>query len=211
MLICPNRLVFLQRCQDAARSYSCFITGTCPASDAGRLVAKFGKTYETALSPSSKSKRKRSGFAVCSAFGYHLPSGDMRFALVATEGAGLVHNREKLAKLGEARITDGDLELVHDGRTWTWQLKKEAMEKWRERIRREAVRPTTRRQIVDGVDQDAERLLDDLYALPGFRAIRSQVGELVHYLVGEFRRARPNESTPKPRPFLAYVQRLSNH
>lgn len=210
MLTCESRIVYLQRCQDAARSYTWFITGTCPAADSGRLVAKFSRTYETGISPSSKSKRKRSGFAVASAYGYRLPSGDLRFTLFVTDGAGLVHNREKLSKLGDCRVTDGDLELVHDGKTWSWRLRREALDKWRDRIHREATRPPERRTIVDGTDADAERLLDQLYALPGFRGVRSQVGDLVHLLVSEFRRHRPDGTAPKARTFLPYVQRLAN-
>ena len=210
MLILESRIVYLQRCQDAARSYPWYFTGTVPAAAAAALVAKFSRTYETALLPSAKSKRKRSGFAVASAFGYHLRSGDLRFTLFATEGAGLIHNRERLVKLRDARIQDGDLELVHDGKSWTWHLRAEAMDLWREKIRGEAVRPLGRRHIVDGKDCDADLLLDKIYALPGFRGIRSQVGKLVYYLVTEFRRARPDASAPEPRPFLAYVRRLPN-
>ena len=210
MLILESRIVYLQRCQDAARSYQWFASGTCPAAAAGALVSKFSRTYETSISPSSKSKRKRAGFAVASAFGYRLRSGDLRFALFVTDGAGLVHNREALRKLRDERLEDGDLELVHDGRTWSWQLRSEAMRVWREKIHGEAVRPVARRRIVNGKDFDAEQLLDKLYSLPGFRRVRSQVGELVHCLVSEFRRARPDSTAPQPRPFLAYVRRLPN-
>lgn len=210
MLILESRIVYLQRVQDAARSYPYHLTGTCPAAAAGALVSKFSRTYETSISPSSKSKRKKSGFAVASAFGYRLRSGDLRYTLMVTDGAGLVHNREKLIKTRDTRIQDGDLELIHDGRTWTWHLRSEAMKVWRDKIHGEAIRPPARRKIVNGKDFDAEKLMDQIYSLPGFRGVRSQVGELVHYLVCEFGRARPDATAPQKRLFLAYVRRLPN-
>jgi hypothetical protein len=106
---------------------------------------------------------------------------------------------------------DGRYELVHDGVSWSWQMSKPCLKKYRERIHQVAAQPfSRRRQIeIDGVVRDLaiERLQDQLYAEPGFRLIRRQVGQLVRYLRGEWKRLRP-VCGPQPREisFLPYVR-----
>jgi len=60
-------------------------------------------------------------------------------------------------------------------------------------------------------DPDIEKIMDALYHAPGFRLVRRQVGKLVAYAKGEWRRLRPDTSVAiRTRGFLPYVQRLPN-
>ena len=60
-------------------------------------------------------------------------------------------------------------------------------------------------------DAEIEALMDELYRAPGFRLMRRQIGKLVGFAHGEWRRLRP-EGGPqiRPRTFLAYVTRRPN-
>ena len=75
--------------------------------------------------------------------------------------------------------------------------------------------PPDRRQIrrdaAGEFDAEIESVMDELYRAPGFRLMRRQIGKLVAFAQGEWRRLRP-ESGPqiRPRTFLPYMTRRSN-
>ena len=68
-----------------------------------------------------------------------------------------------------------------------------------------------RRDARGEFDAEIEALMDELYRAPGFRLMRRQIGKLVGFAHGEWRRLRP-EGGPqiRPRTFLAYVTRRPN-
>jgi len=214
-----SKILLMQRLQDAARfGYHHYTTGELddPAT-LHRLTHKFALIYDTELSRFTKHRRRRAGEAIAAFYALERPHLDPRywFALVATEGIGRIHTYERLNDLRRERLQLDGYELVHDGRSWSWRMTRETFKYWRERIHRVAAFPLERRRMCEdtkgGYDPDAEQILASLYAAPGFRLARRQVGQLVTFMRGEWQRLRPHEGVqPRWRTFPGYVCRLPN-
>lgn len=216
-------LTMMQRLQQAAgNDYLFYTTGRIQRDKFDDLVSKFNLQYETGISRQSKARRKRSRMATSCLHALHTqwlsqPDNENKvwFVLMATQGTGRVHVREQLQDLRQrdSRLTtpNGRYELVHDGVSWSWQMTKLYYQKYRERIHQIAALPTPRRRQIemDGIVRDLaiERLQDQLYAEPGFRLVRRQVGQLVKYLRAEWKRLRP-AAGPQPRQisYLPYIR-----
>lgn len=137
------------------------------------------------------------------------------WVLVVTDGVGRVAVREQLKFIGSERIELEGYELVHDGVSWSWQMTRKRFHYWKERIHAVAAKQPKVRGVGEDVegrfDPDIEQVMDALYHAPGFRLVRRQVGKLVAYAKGEWRRLRPGTSVQiRPRSFLPFVQRLPN-
>jgi hypothetical protein len=224
-MLYDNSLTFLQRLQMAAtHGHYHYTSGQTDLEGYERLVKKFAIAYETELSRQTKQKRRRAGEASASLFAVRrstIPDQagkiPVQWVLIASDGVGRVHEREKLLDLRnrDTRLTAADrkYELVHDGKTWSWQLSSAAYKHYQQKIHSIAALPARRRQEIeiDGIrrDKQAEQLLDQLYTEPGFRLLRRQVGRLVTELRGEWKRLRSG-SGPKlsERTFLPYVRFL---
>lgn len=215
----PSKTLVMQRLQDAARfGYYYYTTGTLDDSvKMHRLQRKFALVYDTELSRFAKCRRRRSGEATTALYILERDYTTPRywFVLMATEGIGRVHTYEKLQDLRRDRLTLDGYELVHDGRCWSWRMARETVRYWRERIHTVAALHPERRRVdqdARGIfDVDAEKILASLYAVPGFRLARRQVGELVTFMRGEWQRLRPDgRIDPRWRTFLGYVRRLPN-
>lgn len=214
-----NRLVFMQRVQQAApRKYYFYVCGKTELGKLDGLVSKFDFLYGINLSRQSKSRRRKSGEAVSVFHSFVIQENEVFWVLLATEGKGRIHHREKLLDLRDKKsrlLTPcGRYQLLNDGHTWTWSMTRTYYQKFEERIHAAAtLSPAKRREIVHNdkvADLHAERLLDQLYAQPGFREIRKQVGRLVTLLINEWKRHRPsNGPQPERRAFLHYVRFMS--
>jgi len=222
-MLYESKLTLMQRLQQAAgNDYFYYTAGYIPREKFDAMAKKFALQYETEISRQSKARRKRAGAATSSLYAMHVrwhAQPDQRdqvwFILMATQGEGRIHTREQLQDLRqrEARLTtpDGHHQLVHDGISWSWQMTQPHVQKYRERIHQIAALPPPRRREIelDGIPRDLaiERLQDKLYAEPGFRLVRRQVGLLVKYLRGEWKRLRPAVG-PQPRQisYLPYVR-----
>lgn len=224
-MLYDNTLIFLQRLQMAATHghyhYTC---GNTDLERYHRMAKKFAVGYETELSRQTKQKRRRVGEASASLFAVRrstIPDQDGKipvyWVLIASDGIGRVREREKLLDLRsrDTRLTagGGKYELVHDGKTWSWQLSSAAYKHYQQKIHNVAALPAGHRKEVeiDGIrrDKQAEQILDQLYTEPGFRLLRRQVGRLVSELRGEWKRLRSG-SGPRlsERTFLPYVRFL---
>lgn len=222
-MLYDTSLTMMQRLQQAAgNDYLFYTTGRIQRDKFDDLVCKFNLQYETGISRQSKARRKRSGMATSCLHVLHtrwLPQSNEEqqiwFVLMATKGTGRIHVRERLQDLRQkdSRLTTADdrYELVHDGVSWSWKITKSHYKKYRERIHQIAALPAPRRRQIemDGIVRDLaiERLQDQLYAEPGFRLVRRQVGQLVKYLRAEWKRLRP-VAGPQPREisYLPYVR-----
>lgn len=219
-MLLPDRLTLMQRVQDAARNgYEFYVTGQIERAKWERLEAKFAGAYDTDLPRSTRAKRRRAGCAVALHYGCepppYTPEAPVAWVLAVTEGKGRVHGREQLARFDAARVELDGYELVHDGVGWSWRLTQRRLNYWRERIHGvAALAPARRKTGFDAggaVDPDIEAVMDALYHAPGFRLVRRQVGHLVAYARGEWKRLRPNDGVQiRERTFLPYVQRLPN-
>lgn len=222
-MLYESKLTLMQRLQQAAgNGYFHYTTGHIEREKFDTMARKFALQYESEISRQSKARRKRAGAATSTLFAMPIrgnPQQDQPervwFILMATEGAGRVHVRERLQDLRqrETRLTtpDGRHQLVHDGVSWSWQMTPSHLQKYRERIHQIASLPPPRRRIIelDNIPRDLsiERLQDQLYTQPGFRLVRRQVGQLVKYLRAEWKRLRP-ASGPQPRQisYLPYIR-----
>ncbi|WP_233799599.1 hypothetical protein [Paraburkholderia sp. HP33-1] len=220
----PDKIRYMQRLQQAATHQHFFYTsGRTDLAGFDRLAKKFAEAYGTELSRQTKHKRRMAGEASTCLHAVRLTARGANgqrvvdWVLLASEGRGLVTQREQLQDLRDPhsrlKSSDQQHELVHDGKSWSWRLTHRSYNLCLDRIHRIAsLSPDRRRQIeIDGAlrDADAEILLDRLYAEPGFRLVRRQVGKLVAELRRDWKRLRP-ASGPQlsERSFLAYVRFL---
>jgi hypothetical protein len=220
----PDKIRFMQRLQQAATHQHVFYTsGQTDLAGFERLTRKFADAYGVDLSRQTKHKHRQAGEASSYLHGVRMrtrgESGQLLvdWVLLASDGLGLVSYREQLLDLRNPhtrlKSPDERHELVHDGKTWSWRLTHRAYNQYLERIHRIAsLSPTRRRHVeIDGAlrDTDAEILLDKLYAEPGFRLIRRQVGKLVAELRRDWKRLRPICGPQlSERTFLAYLRFL---
>lgn len=220
MTMLPNYLTLMQRLQDAARlGYTSYTSGLIAADKWMRLAKKFELEYECSVAKSTRCRRRKSGEAVCMLLACQPPpyavQGQIAWFLVVTDGVGRIKAREQLKDIRTERIEFDGYELVHDGVSWSWQMTRKRFNYWRERIHSVAAKKPGVRAVGedwDGrFDLDIEKIMDTLYHAPGFRLVRRQVGKLVAYAKGEWRRLRPNSGIQiRVRAFLPYVQRLPN-
>lgn len=222
MTLLPDSLVFMQRVQDAARlDYPFYVTGELSLEKWASLEIKLTELYDCNLPKSTRSRRRSSGEAVTLLYAVAGPPDQAprmaRWLMAVTDGKGRVHAREKLLRFDAQERCSfiGRYELVHDGVGWSWRMNRKRVEALRERIHEIASAPPERRQIRRDdrgeFDAEIEALMDELYRAPGFRLMRRQIGKLVAFAQGEWRRLRP-ESGPqiRPRTFLPYMTRRSN-
>ena len=223
MTLLPDSLTFMQRVQDAARlGYPWFVAGELSLDKWPSLEIKLTQLYDCNLPKSTRSKRRSSGEAVTLLYAVPGPPDQaprmVRWLMAVSDGKGRVHAREKLQRFDAAQDRCsfiGRYELVHDGVGWSWRMNRKRVEALRERIHEIASATPERRQIRRDdrgeFDTEIEALMDELYRAPGFRLMRRQIGKLVAFAQGEWRRLRP-ESGPqiRPRTFLPYMTRRSN-
>lgn len=222
MTLLPDSLVFMQRVQDAARlDYPFYVTGELSLEKWASLEIKLTELYDCNLPKSTRSRRRSSGEAVTLLYAVAGPPDQAprmaRWLMAVTDGKGRVHAREKLLRFDAQERCSfiGRYELVHDGVGWSWRMNRKRVEALRERIHEISSAPPERRQIRRDdrgeFDAEIEALMDELYRAPGFRLMRRQIGKLVAFAQGEWRRLRP-ESGPqiRPRTFLPYMTRRSN-
>ena len=222
MSILPDSLTYMQRVQDAARlGYPSYVAGELSLEKWPSLEIKLAELYDCNLPKSSRSKRRSSGEAVTLLYAVAGPRDQsprmVRWLMAVTDGKGRVHAREKLLRFDAQERCSfiGRYELVHDGVGWSWRMNRKRVEALRERIHEISAAPPEHRQIRRDArgefDAEIEALMDELYRAPGFRLMRRQIGKLVGFAHGEWRRLRP-EGGPqiRPRTFLAYVTRRPN-
>lgn len=220
-MLLPNRLTLMQRIQDAVKNdYTWYDLGDVSFSKWEAFQARIAGAYNTDMPKSTRSKRRSAGEAVVLLYGCEPPpfSSDAKVAwvMLVTDGKGRVHGREEgLREFKTNRLELDGYELVHDGVSWSWQMTRQRISYWRERINATAAMPPAQRSIgqdaAGSFDPDIERVMDALYHAPGFRLVRRQIGKLVAYAKGEWKRLRPDTGVQiRTRSFLPYVQRLPN-
>ncbi|MGQ5490748.1 hypothetical protein ACUH78_18040 [Thauera sp. ZXT1-4] len=212
----------MQRVQDAARlNYPWYVSGELSLEKWPSLEIKLSELYDCNLPKSTRSKRRKSGEAATLLYAVAGPQQQqprmVRWIMAVSDGKGRVHAREKLLRFdaGDRCSFIGRYELVHDGVGWSWRMNKKRVEALRERIHEIAAAPPDRRQIrkdaAGEFDAEIEAVMDELYRAPGFRLMRRQVGKLVGFAMGEWRRLRPERGPQiRARTFLPYMTRRSN-
>lgn len=217
-------VVAMQRHADyARRGYTTSVTGVVPIYKAAGLQAKFQTLYRVGEHRNVRARKRARGEAASVLILYALPLGfnghdieqmpdetaQIGWTLLLTEGEHPARHRETLRCLIDVstRLRIGPFQLVQRSRpgqstpAFTWAITREELAELRERVIRSARGDFT---------EQPTRLLSELYRVPGFASIRSQIGHVVSLFRREWKRRR-RRSDPFPRlPRLGYVQRLAN-
>lgn len=212
-MIIDRKIYLMQRLQQAVvkgSSSRYVVIETDAREKAQKLLKKFALVYDTELSASTKTRRRKAGEATTTAWCYERPErpGQPRYwiVLMVSDGVGRIEQLEKLTPITDRRhrLSLDGYELVHDGVKWSWRMTKQTYQYWEKRIRTVCSLPPERRK-----PKEIEGLIDDLTKVPGFRLARRQVGNLYALLKREWQRLRPSTDTLPPLPtFLPYVRML---
>jgi hypothetical protein len=197
-----SKLVVMQQLADAVgHGFTWWQFGLVTSHKMRMLRQLFAELYGTDESKFTRYRRRKAGRAAAMLVEY--PAGDKTaFFLLATDGKGLIHEREKLADATEkkSRIQLTGYELVHDGVTWSWRMSSKTYQNWKDRLTR---------AISMNNDLELRRAIHTLFRTPGFRLCRKQVGYLSVFYRETWKRLRAKTDPLPPLPtFLAYVRRL---
>lgn len=222
-----NPLVFtklelvLQRLSDAVQAgYTHVTSGEVSPEKAGKLAAKFDINYQICADKNLRARRKRNGLGN-SRWVTYLKDDTVYWWLLVTApdtGAHAAHSFEKLVDVTEANslLKVEHFELVKlayskptkppkpnykarvKATRYTWRMTLESYQNYRDHVI-EQVRSHNHQVLI--------RLIYELYSLPGFGEVRSQVGKLVALYQNEVKRAG-STNAPKPLETLRYVRRL---
>jgi len=192
-----------------ARGYVNHVSGVIKPEKAVDLIARFEDIYETNLNRDQRAYRKKKGKCNVRLFLHpRYTTPDFQWWLLATDGEGAFHEREKSmdARVRRQRLTSFNqyqalkAPAVGNIPRWTWRMKDETFKNWQARIQA-AIR---NRQD----EKDLKKVLRELHSLPGFRGIRIQVAELRKFTIGEWRRSTKLDHCPhlpkKVQPYLRY-------
>lgn len=213
-MIIDRKIYLMQRLQQAVVKGSATRYVVIQASNraqAEKLLKKFALVYDTELTPSTKTRRRKAGEATTAAYCYERPQREKQarywLVLMVSDGVGRIEQHEKLIPVTNTnrRLELDGYELVHDGVKWSWRMVKPTYQYWEKRIRVVCSLPPERRK-----PKEAEKLIADLVKVPGFRLARRQVGNLYALLRREWKRLRPADDLLPPLPtFLPYVRLLA--
>ena len=189
-----------------SHSYYFWTCGEVPANRALDLAGKFADLYSVDRTANQRYRARARGEANAVLLMYPIAGTRMlRWWLLATPGAGAIHERERLRdtrKTGQRLRWSDEYEVskvTKKGRekpSWSWRLTKDNWDAWRERIRRASI------------STDASRMRQAMWSLwrsPGFGGVRQQVGHLLHGAKEEWKRRKKNRDFPAVPPVLPYV------
>ncbi|HEV2651650.1 MAG TPA: hypothetical protein VGU69_10360 [Rhizomicrobium sp.] len=203
----------MQRLSDAMRhGYVQYQAGQVPAASALGLAAKFDALYAVSATERQRRYRKANGLANSRFMIYPLADGTgFQWWLLASEGRGVVHSREKLRNGLDPRDRLQWLdwyELIQAPRqgskaAWTWRMTRREHEAWQQQIR-----DALRNQPTDDLLRQA---MWSLSRVPGFAGLRDQVADLYKLTHAEIKRSRRGvESGALVPEFIGYVQRVTS-
>lgn len=186
-----------------SHGYTRWTGGTVAAGKLQALILKFSDRYGTERTQMQRYRAKARGEANAQLCCIEAEPGVYAWWLLATPGAGLVHQMETLADATskKARITTpgADYELVQTPRkglpaSWTWRMTPDTEEAWRERIKT-AIRRHN--------DSELRQAWHSLCRIPGFRECRAQGFALMQFAKGEWKRSRSGD-WPLTEGFIAF-------
>lgn len=215
-------LVLQRLCDSVQAGYSHVISGEVSPEKAGKLAAKFDINYQICADKNLRARRKRNGLGNARWITY-LKDDTVYWWLLVTPpdtGAHAAHSFEKLVEVTQpdTRLEVSQFELVKlaygkltkppkpnykarvKATRYTWRMTLESYQNARDYVI-EQVRSQNQQALV--------RLIYELYSLPGFGEVRSQVGKLVSLYQSEIKRTGITNA-PKPLETLRYVRRLAD-
>lgn len=216
-LIVTNVASAMQMNGDAVRAgYTNWSSGVVSVERCPQFVKKMEVQFRTSADRNERARRKRAGLGNARLV-LLLINGKVHWWLFVTSPKHGDHPAHKQEKLCDATSKNGrvlmlNFELVkltrhgHKNRMvttksalrWTWRLIDDAYQGWRARI-------------IDDVRNGTPNALDyltyQLWALPGFSGIRSQIGHLAALYRAEVKRKNRDDAPPLPKK-LYYVRRM---
>lgn len=155
--------------------------GVIPVRKALSFAEKMHLLYAAGANQAQRCYAKSKGRANTTLIMYPDDADSLRFWLLATPGAGVIHEREHLqdAQNKRSRLSWGDqYELEHlqrprthgGGRGWTWTLSQESYANLEAAMRQHASRPSGHQERRD----DLRSLVLGVMRMPGFYGIRQQ-------------------------------------
>lgn len=205
--ICIHKIDAMQVIQDlTSHGYHWWATGEVEASKALTFSSKMDQIYGVGLDRNRRARRAAKGEANAQLVMYPLASStSLRWLLLATDGTGEIHRREKLRRVdSKEHLEWRGYELVRltfrsrSKASWTWRMTAAEVDAWKARFKRAASseNPVLMQQAVWS-----------LYRTPGFAGIRQQVGHLMKYATVEWKTAGRKAPFPSPPPRLLYVRK----
>lgn len=212
--VATSQALVMQRALDSvSQGYVLWTSGTVPLPKAFKLAQKFDLIYDIGADRNKRQRKRKleQGNAIALWWLPKEDSVDIHWWLfVSLNGE---HPAKKTEQLHDAltpagRLRIGVYELVlmptkspnPKPRTLTWRFTQSGYESWRTTLR-SMVRNHTPRHLV------SDRL-HALFAAPGFRGIRQQIGKAAAFYRAEWQRVRGSEEMPKPPRHLGYIRRL---
>ncbi|MCW3481072.1 hypothetical protein OL229_16135 [Neisseriaceae bacterium JH1-16] len=201
----------LQRLLDwVQRGYPLWTSGEVPLAKGPALIAKFQQRYRTDANKDLRYRLRRQGQAAAALVLLYRPASATLcwWLLVPRDGEQLAHRLERLqdAATRSGRLNCHGLELVqlvhpHSGKLrWTWRLGAEL-----ERTKRERLIVAIRQRDF----QEEAGIQYELWQLPGFGGVRTQIGKLAALRRAEHRRRGNPQPAPWP-AFLPYLRRQAS-
>lgn len=208
-MIFDRKSVFMQRIADYARAgYLHWTAGEIPVQKAVMLARKFADLYLVGLSKDARFKRKKLGLGNAVLLLWRVQGEaqtHIQFVLMVSAGDHPAHQLERLqdARLSRIQVTGYELlQLPRKGQVkpaWTWRMTAEAYKHWEFRIEQVTKSRNPRLAAV---------AFFSLYKSPGFAGIRSQVGYLVKFWRGVWKRVKRSSEAFFPPRTLYFVSRL---
>jgi hypothetical protein len=209
ILIFEKRNLLMQRvCDSVVHGYSLYCSGAVSIEGCQKLNSKFNLLYQIDADRNERARRKHAGLGNATLLLYYDNIVIHWWTMVTNPQSGehLAHQRESLrnAMTKDGRIEIDGYELVRlpkknsEGTKFTWRMSQITYQNWRQ-----YVIDTVRSGSVTAM----HRMLYQLWSVPGFAGIRSQVGHLVSLYRAEVRRSG-KKAAPQPPKRLPYVRRM---
>ncbi len=189
------------------RGYTYYLAGSAPIAKIKKVLAVFDQNYRGFADRNERARRKRAGLG--NVMVVLLQKGDqvVWWVLATPQEAGshLIHSSKlKNALHPQERIELNEFELVRIPKPGTslskltWRIREQEYRGWRD-----YVTDTVRHRSFAGMYS----IFRQLWLMPGFNGIRSQIGQLVALYRAELKR-NGIKGAPQPQKELRYLRRV---
>lgn len=206
-----KRVIWMQRVQDLVRTgHRYYVAGQCDLERLPDLYDKFQRLYDIDATAMQASRMRRAGRCSARMLILLLPTGRAHWILLRTEGElspAAKEVRETWRDALAERVSLDHFELVRMTKpgqkttSWTWRYEKK---------RYEDLRAVIIDQIARKKDADLQKLIEIIWASPGFHGIREQIKKFPDLIKSEWQRhKRTADKFPELPQHLGYVRKLA--
>lgn len=215
------KAVFQQRCIDAARIHTRYLSGSVRVDAVQGFHEKMARKYDLNLPDDTACRRRRAGGATCrlifykqpenyyveqDSLGLNLPNDYVSWILFASDGKHPIGDAADcwLTLTGDVRLELLGMEMVRRARpgkaapAWTWRLTDERYNQ----LRNNAITA-----IKTHTDVLLAEVIRVIAATPGFHDARAQARKIRDLIKGEWQRHRKDGQMPKLPSRIGFVRR----